>query len=272
MKLGSKTIKQGKKNWFLSIGRVISAVMIAFVVIGYFWQPYSPTEMGTAKFSAPSLEHLFGTDNLGRDIFSRVMEGAGTTVFIAICVVLIGAFFGTLIGLVTAYYGGVADMILMRICDTITAFPSILLALVLVTIAGKGKYQIIVILGILFIPSFARVMRSEVARLRHQNYIQAAGLMGASDGRIMFRHIFPNSLSVLLPTLSIGFNNAVLAEASMSYVGVGVQKPETSLGGMLAEAQGYLSNAPWYALSVGLVIVLLILGFSMLGEGLGRKN
>lgn len=244
-----------------------------FILIGMVWQPHSPTAMDAmAKSQAPSLLHLCGTDNMGRDILSRIMDGAGTTFFIAACVVLIGFTIGTLIGCLTGYFGGLADVVLMRVCDSITAFPSILLALVLVMLCGRGKYQIILILGILFIPSFARVVRGEVARQRSQNYTAAARLMGAGDFRIIFRHILPNLLPVLLPTVSIGFNNAVLAEASMSYVGVGVQKPELSLGGMLSEAQTYLGSAPWYALFTGLTIVLLILGFSMLGEGLSRED
>ena len=195
-----------------------------------------------------------------------------STLIIATCVVLVGFVLGTIIGCLTGYFGGWADTVLMRLCDAITAFPSILLALVMVMLLGRGKYQIIVILGILFVPSFARVVRGEVARQKSQNYAASARLMGASHLRIIFRHILPNTFPVLLPTLSIGFNNAVLAEASMSYVGVGVQKPDTSLGGMLSEAQVYLGTAPWYALFTGLTIVLLILGFTMLSEGLSQKE
>lgn len=262
-----------KKNGFLRMGLHITRVMVVLILVGMVWQPYSPTAMNAmAKSQAPSFLHLCGTDNMGRDILSRIMEGAGTTFFIAACVVLIGFFVGTLIGCLTGYFGGVADAVLMRVCDSITAFPSILLALVLVMLCGRGKYQIILILGILFIPSFARVVRGEVARQRSLSYCDAARLMGASHFRIIFRHILPNLLPVLLPTLSIGFNNAVLAEASMSYVGVGVQKPDLSLGGMLSEAQAYLGSAPWYALFTGLTIILLILGFSMLGEGLTRQE
>ena len=127
-------------------------------------------------------------------------------------------------------------------------------------------------MGILFIPSFARIVRGEYAKARGCNYVKSARLMGASSFRIMFRHILPNAVPVLLPAVTIGFNNAVLAEASMSYLGIGVQPPDASLGRMLAEAQVYLKNAPWYVLFVGLTIVLLILGFSLLGEGLQRKK
>ena len=160
----------------------------------------------------------------------------------------------------------------MRICDAITAFPSILLALVLIAVIGMGKYQIILILGILFIPSFARVVRGEVAKQRTLNYVQAARLMGASHMRIIFLHILPNTIQVLLPILTIGFNNAVLAEASMSYLGVGVLPPDASLGRMLSESQTYLAKAPWYALFTGLAIVLMILGPSLLMEGYQHRK
>ena len=262
-----------KKNTSFRIGLTIAVIMAALALIGYVWTPYDPVAIaGSQKFLPPSLRHLFGTDNFGRDIFSRVMAGMGTTFFISLCTVAIGGAVGTLVGAFTGYFGGVADLILMRVCDAITAFPSILLALVLVTIIGQGKYQIILILGILFIPSFARVVRGEVAKERTLNYVASARLMGASHLRIIFRHILPNTVQVLLPIVAIGFNNAVLAEASMSYLGVGVQPPDASLGRMLSEAQTYLGRAPWYALFVGLAIVLMILGLSLLTEGLQQRR
>lgn len=265
--------KRGAPNHFLRLGAVITLVMVGLILLGLVWQPYSPTEMDAAlKFQSPSPAHLFGTDDKGRDILSRIMVGAGNTFLIAVGVVLIGSVFGTIIGCLTGYYGGIADLLLMRLCDTLTAFPSVLLALVLILLLGQGKYQVIVILGLLFIPSFARIVRGEMARQRSQNYVASARLMGAGDARIIFRHILPNIFPVLLPTLSIGFNNAVLAEASMSYLGVGVQPPDASLGRMLSEAQSLLGNAPWYAIFTGMTIVFLILGFSLLGEGLSRKN
>lgn len=260
-------------NFFLLIGGVIVGVMAVLILVGYVWTPYDTTGMsGADKFLAPCLAHPLGTDNFGRDILSRVMEGAGSTFLIALCVVLIGGIIGTVIGCLTGYFGGAADLVLMRVCDAITAFPSILLALVLINVFGMGKYQIILILGILFIPSFARVVRGEVAKERNLNYVASARLMGASHLRIMLVHILPNTRQVLLPTLAIGFNNAVLAEASMSFLGIGVKPPEVSLGYMMSESQSYMARAPWYMLTCGSVIVLLILGVSLIGEGLQQKK
>ncbi len=272
-KAGQPLDHRDSPNYFLIIGGGISALMAALILVGYVWTPYNTTEMsGSAKFLSPCLAHPLGTDNFGRDLLSRIMEGAGSTFLIALCVVLIGGVAGTIIGCLTGYFGGAADAVLMRVCDAITAFPSILLALVLIAVVGMGKQQIILILGILFIPSFARVVRGEVAKQRTQNYVASARLMGASHLRILFLHILPNTVPVLLPILTIGFNNAVLAEASMSYLGVGVLPPDASLGRMLSESQTYLSKAPWYALFTGLAIVLMILGPSLLTEGLQQRR
>lgn len=262
-----------KGNLFLYIGGAISALMTALIILGYFWTPYSPTAMdSSAKFQPPSAAHIMGTDNFGRDIFSRVIDGAGDTFLIAICVVAIGCFFGVLIGSICGYVGGVPDLILTRVCDSITAFPSFLLALVIVSIMGKSTHNIIIALGILFIPSFARTVRGEFARCRELNYIKSAKLMGAGTFRTMFIHILPNTFPVLFTAITIGFNNAVLSEASMSFLGIGVQPPFASLGSMLSDSQNFLHNAPWYALCTGAVIILLILGFSLLSEGLQRMN
>ena len=270
---GERMLLHQKKNHYLRVGLVMTALITLLAVVGAFWTPYEPTAIaGGAKFAAPSLGHLFGTDNLGRDIFSRVMCGVGTTFFIALGTILLGAGVGILIGAFTGYFGGVVDETLMRINDAITAFPSILLALVFIALLGFGKYNVILALGIAFVPSYARVVRGEFARHREMNYVKSARLMGAGHLRIMFVHILPNTRQVILPTLVIGFNNAVLAEASMSYLGIGVKPPDVSLGYMLSESQAYMSAAPWYMLACGLSIVWLILGVSLIGEGLQRKG
>ena len=263
-----------KKNHYLRIGLAITAVITAMALVGCFWTPYTPTAMsGSEKFAAPSLRHLFGTDNFGRDIFSRVMVGARTTFFISACTVTIGAVVGTLVGALTGYFGGLVDELLMRVNDAVTAFPSILLALVLISILGPGnKYNVVIALGIVFIPSFARVTRTAFAALRDVNYVKSARLMGASSGRILVRQILPNTTQVLLPAITIGFNNAVLAEASMSYLGIGVTPPDASLGYMLSEAQSLFTAAPWYAVGTGLAIVLLVLSAGLIGEGLQRAE
>ena len=262
-----------RRNYNLIFGCVITGFMAVLILIGFFWTPYDPEAMSAAeKMQPPGLTHLLGTDNFGRDIFSRILDGAGTTLIIAAATVAIGLAAGILVGAFTGYYGGWLDEVIMRVCDIITAFPSILIALVLISILGTGKYNVIAALSLLFIPSFARVVRSEYARQKELDYVKNARLMGVGNLRIMFVHILPNVMPVVLSTVAIGFNNAVLAEASMSYLGVGVTPPDPSLGRMLLESQSYFFSAPWYALSSGLTIVLLILGFGLISDGLGGRG
>lgn len=259
-----------KSNGYLTAGCVITAVLFAMILLSTFWTPYDPSAMsGAEKLLPPSLAHWMGTDNFGRDIFSRVMKGAGTTLVIALCTVAIGGGCGLIAGSLTGYFGGRVDAVLMRFNDAMTAFPSILLGLVFVSVLGPGTYNVILALGIVFIPSFTRMARSAYAACRDVNYVKSARLMGASKTRILYVHILPNTLNVLLPAVTIGFNNAVLAEASMSYLGIGSM---SSLGYMLSEAQSMLYSAPWYALGTGGVIVLMIFGVGLIGEGLQRRN
>lgn len=261
-----------KMNGYLLAGIIITSVIILWIIAGRFYTPYNPTKMSSAKLQGPSLAHLFGTDKFGRDIFSRVMQGSGTTLVIAALTIVIGGGVGTIIGAITGYFGGIADEVLMRLNDALTAFPSILLALVIISILGPGKYNVIIALGIVFVPSYARVTRTAFAAQREVNYITSARLMGASNLRILLVHMLPNTMHVLLPALTIGFNNAVLAEASMSFLGIGVTPPDVSMGYMLSEAQGMFKSAPWYALSVGSVIALLVFGIGLIGEGIQRMN
>jgi peptide/nickel transport system permease protein len=262
-----------KQNMYLLAGLVMTGLAVVLGILSFFWTPYGTTTMSAAeRFNAPSLRHLFGTDNFGRDIFSRVMQGIGTTVIVSSLIVLISASAGILIGAVTGYFGGILDEVIMRITDAVNAFPSILLALVVISILGSGKQNVVLSLGIVFTPSYVRIVRSEFIRLRDSDFVCRARLMGVSKLRILFVHILPNIWSVFWVSVTIGFNNAILAESGMSYLGIGVQPPDASLGKMLSDAQGYLGRAPWYALAPGLTIVWIVLGFSLLSEGVRRKE
>ena len=247
----------------------MTTIVVLMALVGHFWTPYGPTDMNSMlKNAAPSLAHPFGNDNFGRDILSRIMNGMGTTCFVALCTVGIGVVFGTIIGAITGFFGGWLDEIIMRLNDALSAFPSVLLALIFISLLGPGRNNIIFALGILFIPSFARIVRSEIIRYKELEFVKSARVMGAGKLRIIFVHILPNALVSMLTSATVGFNNAVLAEASMSYLGLGVQPPEPSLGLMLSDAQAFLQIAPWYAIFPGLTIVMIILGFSMISEGL----
>lgn len=258
-------------NKYFLAGLIMTGLAVALGVVGFFWTPYSTTAMSTSeKFNPPSLLHIFGTDNFGRDIFSRVMKGLGTTIGISSLVVLISGSVGILLGALTGYFGGIADEIVMRITDAVNGFPSILLTLVIISLLGSGRQNVIISLGIVFVPSYVRMVRSQYLKLRDADYIRRARLLGVKDFRILFVHILPNIFSVFWVSVMIGFNNAILAESGMSYLGIGVQPPEASLGNMLSDAQGYLQAAPWYALFVGMSIVWVVLGFSLFGEGIRR--
>lgn len=258
-------VMRRKKDINYIIGSIMVGIVCIILIAGMIHTPYDPNQMdGAAKNMAPSLTHLLGTDNFGRDILSRVMEGSKTTFLVACSTVVIGAGIGTILGAITGYYGGIVDEILMRINDAVASFPSILLALVFISIFSSGRYNLTIALGIVFIPSFARVVRSEYIALKERDFVKGAKLMGASDTRIMFFHILPNTKNILFTSITIGFNNAILAESGMSYLGLGVQPPDASLGRMLSEAQPYLLSAPWYALAPGLMIMLTVLGFTMM--------
>ena len=258
-----------RTNNYLRLGLVITAVLGALILMGAFWTPYDPAAMlAGPKLQGPSPAHWMGTDGFGRDIFSRVLQGAGTTSLIALLTVAIGAVFGTAVGALTGYFGGAVDEALMRVNDALTAFPSILLALVVISILGGGKYNVVLALGLVFIPSFARVTRTAFAALRDVNYVKSARLMGASSGRILLVHALPNTLPVLLPAVTIGFNNAVLAEASMSYLGIGVEPPTPEWGAIINGGKSFITSAWWITVIPGAALALVGWGFSMLGDGL----
>ena len=260
--------KKRKLSFNLIIGGILTGFIFLLIILGLFAMPYDPEAMdSTLKFAPVSLQHLMGCDNFGRDIFSRVLQGTIMTLLIAAGTVCIGTVVGILIGAFTGYFGGWLDEVLMRIIDAVFAFPSILLALVMISLFGSGKWNVTVALGIAFIPSFARIVRSEFMYQKNLDYVKSARLMGAGHFRIMFVHILPNILPVLISSIMIGFNNAVLAEAGMSYLGIGVQPPDASLGMMLSEAQTYLFSTPSYALFPGLVLIVMVLGFSLLADG-----
>ena len=249
-------------------GALITAAIVALVLVGCLWMPYEPTAMSPARLQGISASHLLGTDKMGRDILSRVMYGSRVTLIVALGTMAIGAGLGVLIGAVTGFYGGIADEIVMRIMDGLFAFPNVLLALVFVSLLGSSTIHVMWALGIAFIPSFTRVVRSEYIRCKHMDYVKNARLQGASDARVIFVHILPNVRGVLLSNLMIGFNNAVLAEAGLSFLGIGSQPPYASLGQMVSEAQEIFFSVPTAVLGPGLVIVLMVLGFSLMGEGL----
>lgn len=261
-----------KDNKSLLVGVIITGVVLLLALIGWIWTPYSTTQMSLElKYLPPSWPHILGTDNYGRDIASRIMQGIGTTFIVSAATVAFGMIVGSAIGMISGYVGGWIDEIIMRINDVINAFPSILLALIFVSLLGTGLINIILALGILFVPSFARIARSEMLRLKGMPFVQSARLSKASGARVIFAHILPNAMPSILASAAVGFNNAVLAEAGLSYLGLGVQPPDPSLGRMISEAGSSLMLAPWYAIFPGVAIIVLVLGIALISDGMAEN-
>lgn len=261
-----------KSNYDLALGCVLTGLVLLMVIVSLVYTPFNVETMNILeRFSPPCLKHFFGTDNFGRDVFSRIMVGAKFTLFVAVSTVCIGTFFGIILGLTAGYFGGVVDECIMRLIDALNSFPGILLALVMVTVLGQGRYTIIVALGILFIPSFTRIVRSGTLQNKNSEFIKSAEVFGASSLRIAVVHILPNIYPSLLSAIVIGLSNAILAESSMSYLGLGIQPPDPSWGRMLCESQAYLFIAPWLAIVPGIMIMITVLGFNYMGEGLRKK-
>ena len=264
--------KTGLDNNFI-IGLCMVGAVTLFALVGLIFTPYPPDEMDAmAKLAAPSFTHWFGCDNFGRDIFSRVQQGTGITLLIGLLSTAIGAVIGTILGAVMGYFGGILEEVFMRVIDVLFAIPGILLALVFISLFGKGTFNVILALGFAVVPSFAKMVRTEFLKQREMDYVRAARLMGAGKMRILFVHILPNIMPTLFNCILISLNNVVLAEAGMSFLGIGVQPPKASLGRMLSEAQGYLQTASFYTIFPGAVMILMLLGFSLMSAEGGWKH
>jgi peptide/nickel transport system permease protein len=259
-------------NGELKAGLILTALVLLMSLIGIFWIPHEYNTMDPERrFQAPSFVHPLGTDNFGRDVFSRVITGSRYTFFLAICVVAGAAALGSILGLFAGYSGGIRDEIVMRLMDAISSFPGILFALVMVALMDNSQFTLFIALLVLFVPSFTRVMRSGALQYKQADFILAERLLGASHARIVFIHILPNLAPSLLSASSLGLSNAILAEAAMSYLGLGIQPPLPGWGRMLSESQNFLLNAPWCALAPGAFIMLTVIAFHCLGDGLRRR-
>lgn len=253
----------------LVIGGFLVGFFLLMLVVSFFYTPFAVNEMrSTERFLPPGQPYLLGTDNFGRDIFSRVMKGTQTAFLVGTISVLIGMVMGVSLGALSGYFGGWTDRIIAQLNATLQAFPGVLLALMIVAAFGPGTFNTIVALSITAIPGFIRITRSGFLQLKEYSFVEAAETIGLSPLQIMIRHILPNVVPALLVAASTGFAGALLAEAGLSYLGLGVQPPEPSWGRMLNEAQGYLLRAPWYSLAPGFVLLLAVLGFNLLSDGI----
>lgn len=269
-------VKRGSLLWAkISSNKmlIIGGIVVIFFLFMAFFAPlitqYSPTKMNfRAKFAPPSAEHLMGTDHFGRDTYTRIVYGARVSFQVGLVAVSIGLIGGLIFGAVAGFVGGIADDILMRMMDALLAFPPLLLAIGLVASMGPSLKTVSISIGVVYIPRFARVMRSSVLAEKEKEYVEAARAIGQSGFKILIKHIGPSTISPMIVLATIIFALAIIIEATLSFLGVGLPPPAPSWGAMLDESRRYLSVSVWMALFPGITISIAVLGFNMVGDGL----
>jgi len=252
---------------------MVSLFFIAFLaliaIFGPFITPYNPIETNMANaLRGPSAAHWFGTDQLGMDIFSRVIAGTRISLTVGLLAVSIALTTGVMLGSIAGYVGGWVDTVIMRVMDMMLAVPSILLAITLMAALGKGIDKAVIAIGLVSIPEYARIVRGSILSIKENDYIAAARVVGNSDFRIIFRHVLPNALSVIIVRGTLGISSAVLDTAALGFLGMGVQPPQAEWGDMLGRARGFIFQAPWTLLFPGMAITSTVLAFNLLGDGL----
>lgn len=251
------------------VGGILMTVVIAAAIVGCFYTPYDPVDMDYLRqLSAPSSNHWIGTDEWGRDVASRLLSGAAVSVGIALLTSLIATTFGSLIGAAAAFFGRWLDRIVIAVMDALLAFPSLIMALAIVAVFGTGRYTPVFALSVAFLPSVVRVVRSAVLDLKRKEFIAASTLMGNSGTFTLIRHVLPNTLAPVIVLAATLFGRALLAESTLSFLGLGVAAPAASWGGMLSDSRGYFEAAPWLALAPGLALSISLLGINLFGDAL----
>jgi ABC-type dipeptide/oligopeptide/nickel transport system permease subunit len=251
------------------VGVAIIGVLVGVGLLAPLLAPYDPTAIHASDgLKPPSAAYLLGTDNLGRDILSRIIYAARTSLLVALGATLVAAVVGVPLGLIAGYAGGKIDSVIMRVLDAILAFPVILLAILVVATLGTATINLMLTIGFVFIPYFTRLVRGNVLALKEREFVEASRASGADDSYLVSRVIFPNILSPIVVQASLTMSLAVLIEAALSFLGLGVQDPTPAWGSMLQNSQLYLRQAPWFVLSPGICIFLAVLGFNLLGDGL----
>lgn len=252
-----------------AVGLALTATIVGTAVCALVYTPRDPLQMElAARLEGPSAAHPMGTDQYGRDLLSRVMRGAIASLAVGAVAVAIGMSAGVVLGAAGGWIGGWLDEAAMRVTDAVYGFPAVLSALLITSVFGPGVLISMVAVGIAYVPVFARLTRASVLSLRAQEFVTAARALGARDALILWRHVLPNTVSPLIVQATISFPLAILAEAALSYLGLGPQPPHPSWGLMLREAQNFLQLSPWSAVFPGAAIALAVLGFNLLGDGL----
>lgn len=256
-----------------SKGLIGAALVIVILAIALFAPVFIPDDWATkmdmrARLSPPTLKHPLGTDQLGRDLMFRVLLGAQTSIYIATAAVFLSIVIGLPLGLISGYVGRMTDNVLMRLVDTLLSFPALLLALTISAVLGPNLQNTIIAIGIAFTPFLARIIRGETLRVAQMPYVEAARTAGNSDGRIILHHILPNIMPAVIVQSTISLAFAILAEAGLSFLGLGTQPPDASWGLMIQASRDYLDRAPWTALVPGAAVAITVLGLNMFGDAL----
>ncbi len=256
-----------QKNAVVALFFVIFLLIVALV--GEYFVPFGINEYDySAILEGPSMAHWFGTDEFGRDLFSRIVCGTRISLAVGLSAVTVGAVCGTFLGLLGGYYGGIVDSVVMRICDTLFAFPGIILAIAIVAILGSGLGNVVIAVAVFSTPTFARLVRSRTLALKHSVFVQAARNLGASDARILFRHILPGAVPEIIVQFTMSVGSSILTASSLSFLGMGAQPPTPEWGLLLSNGRTYMLTSLHATLFPGLAIFFTVLSFNILGDGL----
>lgn len=257
------------KNKAAIAGAIVVLIFVFLALFAKYIAPYDPVYIDMSKkLQGPSSEHWFGTDDKGRDIFSRIVFGARVSLKVGFLSTFLGAIVGVLLGIIAGYYGRWIDSFIMRVCDVLLAFPGILLALAIVSILGPSETNVIIAVAFFAVPTFARIVRGSTLSVKKLEYIDAIRAMGARDMRIIFRHILPNITSPIIVQATLYVASAIITASALSFLGLGTQPPTPEWGMMLAQGRQYIAQAPHITLFPGLVILVVVIGFNLFGDGL----
>lgn len=250
------------------IGATIVLITIILAVFAPWIAPYDPASQGATRLLGVSREHIFGTDDLGRDTFSRIVFGTRVSLQVGIVAVGIALAFGGLMGLASGFFGGRLDSLIMRFVDILFAFPGLILAIVITGLLGPSIRNAMLAIGIIYAPAFARVIRGSVLSVKNELYMESARVAGATNARLMARHVLPNIVAPMIVLITVYLSSAILAEAGLSFLGLGTQPPTPSWGGMLNSARMFMERSPVMAIAPGIAIMFIVLGLNFLGDGL----
>ncbi|MCL1995599.1 MAG: ABC transporter permease [Defluviitaleaceae bacterium] len=267
--LAKKKLKDIAKNWQIIVGATIIATFVIVALFAPLFAPMDPLEISVQRrLQPPSPYHLLGTDALGRDMLSRIIFGTRISLVVGVASTFFGAVVGVAFGVISGYYGGRTDSFIMRFVDVLLAFPGMLLALAIVAILGASTQNTIIAVSIFAVPIFARIVRGSVLAVKKLEYIDAIRAMGATDARIILRHILPNIMSPIIVQATLYVASAIVIAASLSFLGMGTQPPTPEWGTMLSDGREFLRHSPHLTLYPGIMILLVVLGFNLIGDGL----